>query len=72
MKTVKRKKSWPKWARYKATDDNGAVWIYEREPRKSSLGWACFEYFEIHACMVVRVKKNYKGNWNKTLRKIEG
>ncbi len=69
MKTVKRKPHWPKWAKYKAIDADGQVWFFEFKPFKGNyknewlINGGLFKYH--------KSKKNYKGDWTKSLRKIE-
>ena len=66
MKTVKRKPHWPKWANYKATDYVGEIWFYRNEPYMLATRWD-----ESHETRFYKTKKNYKGDWTKSLRKIE-
>ena len=69
MKTRKRKKSYPAWAKYKARDLNGQVWVYEHEPR------VAFGVFIPSAGESQLVKsprdKEYKSHWTESKKKID-
>lgn len=75
MKTCKRKKSYPSWAMYKAIDKDGSVFVYELEPtiKSSTLDWFMKMPDWIGGAKVtfIKTKKNYKGDWTKSLRRIE-
>ena len=71
MKTVKRKKHWPEWAKYKATDIDGTRWLYKNKPMKYIDGWDFKESSPTNKVLKIKAKKNYKGNWKKSLRRIE-
>lgn len=70
MKTCKRKKSYPVWAKYKARDESGVVLVFENKPRR----WASVFIENGGASTVVssQVGKIYKCHWTKSLREIEG
>ena len=69
MKKVKRKPHWPKWANYKATDKNTISFFYAVKPYLvPDFGWDGEPNCK---CCLHKTKKNYKGNWKKSLRKIE-
>ena len=70
MKTCKRKKSYPVWARYKARDESGVVWACENKPRR----WVSvfIENGGESQIVSLQVGKVYKSHWTKSLREIEG
>ena len=73
MKTCKRKKSYPDWAKYKAIDSDGAILVYEDFPKSMVSKWDYLPRIDgtYPKSKYIKTKKNYKGNWYESLRKIE-
>lgn len=68
MKTCKRKNYYPKWAKYKAIDADGDLYLYSELPiQRNDVEWFPTQ----GEIMYIKRKKNYKGDWKKSLRKIE-
>lgn len=72
MKTCKRKKSYPSWAKYKATDKQGRVYIYKSCPYPfESLGIWLLDNWIDTGFIHIKTKKTPPKDWMKTLRRIE-
>lgn len=70
MKTCKRKKHYPEWAKYKATDADGVVYVYSLLPF-IKFGNDFFSSIDSSHARVVKIKNKYCKNWRKSLKKIE-
>lgn len=68
MKTCKRKKSYPDWAQYRATDANGRVYVYSEEPVPSIATWGVAR----NALETYVKRKPQPKDFTTTLRLIEG
>lgn len=42
MRQIKRKSTWPVWAKYYARDRNGCAYIYEYKPERFEIAWSQF------------------------------
>lgn len=69
MKTCKRKPKYPYWAKYKATDKDGAVYVYEYKPYPRTGVWVRGGLDD--KWQIVKYKKTPPKDWTKTLRRIE-
>jgi hypothetical protein len=67
MKKINRKSHYPKWAKYKAIDLCGEVWLFSKKPSMTFYVW-----FQVGGHVeLIKIKENYKGDWTKSLRKIK-
>ena len=75
MKKCKRKKSYPDWAEYKATDANGEEVVYASKPFRhdayASPEWVMASDTPDNRHTVVCRIYNYQKNWKKSIRKIK-
>lgn len=71
VKTCKRKKKYPEWAKWKATDLDGCTYLYSDKPYisvRSPEDW-CTKIG--HDSIFLKKSPERKNNWKDTLRKIE-
>ena len=68
MKTCKRKKSYPEWAKFKATDADGLTYIYGLKP---SINEFLSEWIVNRPYRYVKINYDYTGDWTKSLRRIK-
>jgi len=70
IKKCKRRNGYPKWAKYKATDENGKTYLYPHKP--FILEGICGIWFlgPQEECMFLE-NTGKNPNWRDTLRKIK-
>jgi len=71
MKTILRKKGWPKWAKYYAVDHYYGTWVYSKEPSNIPCTDAWWFYNCVGKMKIVRghLAEDCK-TWCDSLRRI--